>query len=161
MGTFVFDNAKGRIAQLYYEAKNLGSPRGIVVVVIKRGANLDTDLEGFTSLSALLAAAPEVTNTNYARKVITSTGTGAGLLGALTYDSTHHWMPCDIPDQQWGSFGVWVGSGDVWTDAVFCYAPDTAGADSTLIPLTCHDFPAHPDGGSAIVLPVSNFYQAA
>lgn len=147
VSSFTFQNAVGAVKQLHYEAYTLGSPRGLVVVVVNRTSAQDEDMETATTLSGLLAVSgvDEVTNPGYARHNITSGGTGQLLLSAIAYDTINAYMPADIPDQTYGSPSG-VTAGDDWTDLIVCYAPDTGGADSTFVPLTANNSPVTPDG---------------
>ena len=156
VGSFEFDLAAGRSIELYRQAKDAGSPRGLIVVAIKRASAFDEDMKPATSLANLFTLASgivdEVTNGGYVRQVITSTGTGQHLLPAYPTVSAGTYLPLDLPDQNWGA----IASGDDWTDLIICYAPDTSGADSTLIPLTCNHHPVSPDG-SVIITPIADF----
>jgi hypothetical protein len=80
----------------------------------------------------------EVTNTNYARKVLTDSD-----LSAFAPDDANDWVDLDFADQTWTS----VAAGDAWTDLVICYDSDTtAGTDANIVPLLQYDFAITPDG---------------
>lgn len=155
MADFVFNIAKGRVAELYNRVDtNDPANSALVVVAINRGAATDATMKDYDTLDALLAdvAVAEVTNTGYARKVLTDAD-----ISALTVDDTNDRMPCDIADQVWTG----VAAGDAWTDLVICYDSDTtAGTDANIVPLTCHAFAITPDG-SDITAGVSDFFRAS
>lgn len=163
MGRFVFNNAKGRVAEFYWQAKYTGSPRGIGIVPVDRGADSDPTMKTRDTLADLLGGTTnEVSNTiggdGLKRKILTSTGTGALLLPALSYDVAHAWMPCDAPDQTW----VTPSAGGAWTDLIWCYIPNVATSpDSDWLCLVCSTFAFTPDGVSNAVAGVDDFYRAA
>jgi len=140
MADLVFNIAKGRVVELYNRVQtNDGANSALIVVAVDANGETDANFRDFDDLAALLAStANEVTNTNYARKVLTDAD-----LSAISVDDTNDRFEVDIPDQTWTS----ISAGDAWTDLIICYDPDsTAGTDSTVIPLTLHDFAVTPDG---------------
>ena len=155
MADFVFNIAKGRVAELYNRVKsNDPANSALVIVAVNRGAATDATMKDYDTLSDLLgdAAVAEVTNTGYARKVLTDAD-----LAALAADDTNDRMACDTGDQTWTG----VAAGTAWTDLVFCYDSDTtAGTDANIVPLTNHTFAATPDGAD-ITAAISDFYRAS
>ena len=80
----------------------------------------------------------EVTNANYARKVLTDSD-----LAAFATDDTNNRTDLDIADQSWTS----VAAGDGWSRLVMGYDSDTTGGtDSGIIPMFMWDFVVVPDG---------------
>lgn len=156
MSDFVFNIAKGRVAELYNRVKS-NDPANSALVLVAIDANGDTDavMRDRDDLAALLGGtANEVTNTNYARKVLTDAD-----LAAMTPDDANDRMDLDIPDQTWSA----IAAGSAWTDLIICYDPDTTGGtDSSLIPLTCHDFAVTPDGSDITAqIAAAGFYRAS
>ena len=140
MSDFVFNVAKGRTRTLYDNVQtNTVANSGLVLVAINAGGVTDATLKDLDTLSAVLGtAANEVTNSGYARKVLTDTD-----LSASSVDDANDRVALDIPDQTWAA----VAAGDNWTDIVVCYDPDTTtGTDADLVPISCHDFEVTPDG---------------
>ncbi len=140
MADFVFNIAKGRVAEFYNRVKsNDPANSALIIVVIDANGDTDATMRDRDDLAALLGGtANEVTNTNYARKVLTDAD-----LAALSIDDTNDRIDLDIPDQTWAA----VAAGTAWTDVLVCYDPDTTGStDSAIIPLTCHDFAVTPEG---------------
>jgi hypothetical protein len=140
---FTFNIAKGRVGE-FYERVNGNDPSNsalIVVVLATSGLEDDSTIKDYDTLADILAAASnEVTNTNYARKTLTDAD-----LGASSVDDTNDRRDFDIADQTWSS----VAAGDGWSKLLVCYDPDTtAGTDSTLVPLTAHDFVVTPNGSN-------------
>lgn len=157
MADFVFNIAKGRVVE-YYNRVEANDPTNSALIVVVIDANGDTDatMKDRDSLSALLGGtANEVTNSNYARKVLTNTE-----LAALPApDDTNDRYDIDIDDQTWSA----VAAGDAWTDIIICYDPDTTGGDDTaIIPLTCHDFAVTPDGSDIVAqVAAAGFFRAS
>lgn len=157
MADFVFNIAKGRVVE-YYNRVEANDPANSALIVVVIDANGDTDatMKDRDSLSALLGGtANEVTNSNYARKVLTNTE-----LAALPApDDTNDRYDIDIDDQTWSA----VAAGDAWTDIIICYDPDTTGGDDTaIIPLTCHDFAVTPDGSDIVAqVAAAGFFRAS
>ena len=157
MADFVFNIAKGRVAELYnrVDSNDPANSALVIVVLATSGLEADTTLRDFDTLSAVLAGTTnEVTNTGYARKVLTDTD-----LTALAPDDTNDRMDVDIPDQTWVS----VAAGDGWSKLLVCYDGDTtAGTDANIIPLTAHDFVVTPDGNNIVAqIATAGFYRAS
>lgn len=156
MGDFVFNVAKGRVAELYNRVQtNDGANSALIIVVIDANGDTDATMKDRDDLAALLGGtANEVTNTNYARKTLTDSD-----LSAISPDDTNDRMDLDVPDQTWSA----IAAGDSWTDIIICYDPDTTGGtDSSIIPLTCHDFAVTPDGSDITAqIAAAGFFRAS
>lgn len=138
MANGVFNVSKG--IWRYY----LGLPAandGLYVVLLKSsGLVADATLADYDDLAALLAgASDEADFTNYARTLVTS--------ATITPDDPNDRVDGDIADQVWTTAGG--ASNNTLGKLIVCYDPDTtAGTDSTLIPVTYHDFTATTDGNN-------------
>lgn len=157
MADFVFNIAKGRVAEFYSRVKSNDPANSALVVVVLATSGLETDavLRDKDTLADLVSGTTnEVTNTNYARKVLTDAD-----IAALTIDDTNDRVDLDIADQTWTS----VVAGDGWSKFVVCYDSDTTGGtDANIIPLTCHDFVVTPDGSSITAqINAAGFYRAS
>lgn len=140
MSDFVFNIAKGRVAELYNRVdSNDPTNAALVIVVIDANGDTDATMRDRDTLANLLGGvANEVTNTGYSRHVLTDTD-----IVAFAPDYTNDRVDLDFPDQTWTG----VGAGDSWTDMVVCYDNDTtSGTDSSIVVLTSHDFVATPSG---------------
>src|SRR5574343_1764272 len=117
MADFIFNIAKGRIAELANRVNdNDPTNSAFILVVINAGAASDATLKDCDTLAAVLAtAADEVTNTNYARKTITSL--------TVTTDDSGDLQSVDMADQTFSA----ISAGDGWTDLLVCYDADTTG----------------------------------
>lgn len=157
MADFVFNIAKGRVVEYYNRVKsNDPTNSALVLVVIDAAGDTDATMKDRDDLAALLAGTSnEVTNTNYARKVLTD----ADLAALPAPDDTNDRFDIDLPDQTWSA----VAAGSAWTDIIVCYDSDTTGGtDSNIIPLTCHDFAVTPDGSDIVAqIAAAGFYRAS
>lgn len=156
MANFVFNIALGRVAELYNRV-DISDPTNAVLVIAVIDANGDTDatMRDRDDLAALLGGtANEVTNANYARKVLSDAD-----ITAFAPDDVNDRVDLDIPDQTWSA----VGAGTAWTDFLVCYDPDsTGGADSAIVPMTLHDFAVTPDGSDITAqIAAAGFYRAS
>lgn len=156
MADFVFNIAKGRVGELYNRVDSNDPSAGtIVVCVIDANGDTDATMKDQDTFSALIGGtANEVTNTNYARKVLTDSD-----LAAISVDDTNDRFDYDIPDQTWTS----VAAGTAWTDIVICYDPSSSGVTTTvMVPLTLHDFAVTPDGSSITAqINAAGFFRAS
>lgn len=147
--------ALGRVAELYNRVdSNDPANSALIVVVIDANGDTDATMRDRDDLSALLGGtANEVTNTNYARKVLTDAD-----IVAFAPDDTNDRVDLDIPDQTWTG----VAAGTAWTDILICYDNDTTtGTDANIIPLTLHDFAVTPDGSDITAqIATAGFYRA-
>lgn len=155
MGDFLFNIARGRGGEFYYRVDNNDPANSALVIVVLASAGIETDavLKDQDDLATILAASPEATNTNYARKTLTDSS-----LSAYTPDDTNDWLYLDCADQTWSSVGV----GDVWAKLLVCYDSDTTGGtDSSIVPWLAFDFAWTPDGTDITwIVPALGFYRS-
>ena len=157
MADFVFNVAKGRVAEFANRVKSNDPANSALVVVVLATAGLESDatlIDKDTLADVVSGTTNEVTNTNYARIVLTDAD-----LSAIAADDTNDRMDIDIPDPAWTS----VAAGDGWSKILICYDSDTtSGTDANIIPLTCHDFVVTPDGSNITAqVPAAGFYRAS
>jgi len=135
---FVFNIAKGRVAELFNRVdSNDPTNSAIIVVPVDRGAATDATLKDLDTLSAVLGSVTERTTGGWTRKTLTDAD-----LAAIAVDDTNDRMPATIPAVLWSA----VTAGAV-TDLVFCYDSDTiSGTDANIVPLVMSAFPITPDG---------------
>ncbi|HMV74409.1 MAG TPA: hypothetical protein PKB00_07565 [Microthrixaceae bacterium] len=138
MSDFVFNIAKGRVAELFNRVdSNDPTNSAIIVVPVDRGAATDATLKDLDTLSAVLGSVTERTTGGWTRKTLTDAD-----LAAIAVDDTNDRMPATIPAVLWSA----VTAGAV-TDLVFCYDSDTtSGTDANIVPLVMSAFPITPDG---------------
>jgi hypothetical protein len=154
MADFVFNVAKGRV-RTYYDNVDGNSPANsalIVVLLESSGLEADATLKDYDDLSALLAGASNE-QTTMGRKTLTDTD-----LSASAQDDTNDRLDLDIPDQTWSA-----ATGNAVGKLLVCYDPDTTtGTDTTLVPLTAHDFSITPDGSDVTAqIAASGFFRAS
>lgn len=156
MANFVFNIAKGRVAELYNRV-DTADPANAALIILVIDANGDSDatmLDRDTIGALTGGTANEVTNTDYARKSIV----GAAL-SAFAPDDANDRVDLDIADQTFTG----VDAGDAWTDLIIAYDSDTTGGDDTnIVPLTLHDFAVTPDGSDITAqIAAAGFYRAS
>ena len=145
MANQVFNVALGRTVELYNNVR-AGTPstaRLVVMVLSTTGLESDAILKDkITFADVLSGTTDEVTNTGYARKILTSADIPAWS-GHEPDQSGNKW-DLDIPDQTWLAVSTAPPS---WSRLVVGYDPTSNGVTNTLIiPLTSHDFVVTPDG---------------
>lgn len=143
MSDFVFNIAKGRVAEFFNRVdSNDPANSAIVIVPVDRGAATDATLKDLDTLSSVLGSVTERSTSGWSRLTLTDTD-----LSALAVDDTNDRMPATIPAASWA--GPTAGA---VTDLVICYDSDTtAGTDANIIPLTMHAFAITPDGSQVQV----------
>ncbi len=159
MADFVFNIAKGRVAELYNRVDTDDPANSALVIVLLATSGLEADatLKDLDTLSALVAGATnEATNTGYARKVLTQAD-----LAAFAADDTNDRVDLDIPDQTWTGVAN-DGTGAI-SKLVVCYDNDTTGGtDANIIPLVCLDFAVTPDGSDITAqINAAGFFRAS
>lgn len=156
MSDGTFNISKGRVVEFYNRVKsNDPATSGFILLLLTANETEDT-LNNYDDLASLLAAAgnTEATHTNYARKVLTD----ADIAALPAPDDDNNRRDLDLPDQTWAA----LGAGSATTKAILCYAPDTGGADNTLIPVNHYDYAITPDGSDAeLKFNAAGFHRAA
>lgn len=146
MADGVFNIAKGQAVELV--ENNADS----LVVLLLKANESEADLIDHDDVSSLLGAAgnDEADFTNYGRKT--------GISETVTIDDTDDEATIDAPDQTWSSAG---GTTDnTLTKAIV--AVQTGADDTTLIPLTHHDFSVTTDGTDlTLEFHADGFYRAS
>ena len=146
MANFVFNIAKGKAA--YYATLPAANDSLVAVPLLTTGLESDSVLMDYDNLSLILAASNDE-QTTMGRKTLT------GVTSVV--DDTNDRVNADCADITWTG-----ASGSAISKLLICYQPDTASADTDIIPLSAHDFVVTPNGGdiSALIDPLG-FYQAS
>ncbi len=157
MADFVFNIAKGRVVEFVNRVDSNDPTNSVLVIAVLATSGLETDavLKDKADLAAVVSGATnEVTNSGYARKVLTDSD-----VATIAVDNTNDRFDVDIPDQTWTA----VAAGDGWSKLLVCYDSDsTGGADSAIIPLTSHDFAVTPDGSDITAqIAAAGFFRAS
>lgn len=157
IGNFVFNQAKGRTVELHNRVNDNDPANSALILVVLAETGLESDdvLKDYDTLSALLAGASnEVTNTGYARIVLTDTA-----LTAPTVDDTTDTVTLTFATQTTAS----ITAGDSWRKLLICYDSDTTGGtDANIIPMYGYDLlinsAAVVPAGTTIVISLPNGY---
>lgn len=136
MSSFTFDIALGREVEFHYRVNDSDPTNAALVLVVldESGLEVDNVLRTYATLATLLAAAnDEVTNTGYARKVLTDAD-----IGAATPDTTTHRTTLELTTDV--QVFTTISAGDSWRKLLLCYDNDsTGGSDANIIPVTAYD----------------------
>lgn len=151
MAQFSFDIALGREVELYNRVNSNDPTNSALVLAVLANSGLESDatLRTKATLAAVVAGTTnEVTNTGYARIVLTDAD-----LAAYTVDTTNHKIVLPLADQTFAT----ISAGDLWRKLVVAYDPDTtAGTDADIVPICAHDIlvngvAAIPNGNDIII----------
>ena len=145
MAGFSFNVALGREVELYNRVNDSDPTNAVFVLLVLASSGLETDadLKDYDTLSALLASTNnEVTNTGYARKVLTDAN-----IAAYTVDDDDDSITLELVDQTFAT----ISAGDSWRKALLCYDSDsTGGTDANIIPVKAFDV-IDPETGAAVI----------
>jgi hypothetical protein len=159
MADGVFHIAKGKVIGYHDRvANNDPANSALILVLLKDTPEADATLEDYDTLAALLAGAnTEADFTNYgtrqaAPKILVDTD-----ITASAPDDTNNWQQVDIPDRTWSAAGGTLDN--TLAKLIICYDPDTTtGNDTTLVPLTHHDFTPTTNGNDLVLQIGANGY---
>lgn len=152
MADFVFNIAKGRVAEFYTRVNDNdpSTARLVIVPLESSGLEAQSALEDSVSMAEVLDGTTNE-QTTMGRKYLTDAE-----LGVLLPDTTNNWMDADIPDIVWSA-----ATGNAVGAIVIGYDPATS-ADSAIIPLTHHTFAVTPDGSDITAqINAEGFYRAS
>lgn len=156
MANFVFNIAKGRVAEYYNRVENNDPAASALIVVVLAASGLETQavLQDKDDLAAVVSGATdEVTGTGWNRKTLTD----VELASFPAPDDTNDRYAVQVPTFNWTPSVGAVTSASL----LVCYDADTAaGTDANIIPLTHHDFAVIPDGNQ-VVVSVGDFFRAS
>jgi hypothetical protein len=159
MADFVFNIAKGRVAEFYYRIDNNDPANSafIVALVASSGVESDATLKDKDDFSALVSGATDfATNTGASRKTLTDAD-----LSAFAPDDTNDRVDLDIPDQTWTAVAN-DGTGAISDIAIGYDSDTTGGTDSGIVPCTFHDFSVTPDGSDITAqIAAAGFFRAS
>lgn len=134
MANFSFDIALGREVELHNRVNDSDPTNAAFILLVLALTGLEDDevLRTYALVSTMLAASNnEVTNANYARKILTDVD-----IAVPTVNTTLHKVTVLLPNQTFTAIGV----GDTWAKAVLAYDNDsTGGTDANHIPVCAWD----------------------
>lgn len=151
METFVFNVAKGRVAEFVHRVDSNDPANSALIVVPLSVGGTQAQGQDFNNLASLLADAAwdEMTTGGWVRKTLTD-----AQISDITVDTANNVVYAALPDIVYTTpTGAIVG-------VVICYDSDTtSGTDTNIIPMTAHAI-AFTGAGSNVTLHASNFYEA-
>lgn len=152
MADFVFNIAKGRVAEFYnrVDSNDPSTSRLVIVPLEASGLESQANLIDSASMAEVLDGTTNEQST-MGRKYLTDAE-----ISALAPDYANDRMDVDIPDITWtGATGNALGA------IVIGYDPNSS-ADSAIIPLTHHTFAVTPDGSDIVAqIAAAGFYRAS
>lgn len=139
MADFVFNIAKGQIA--WYAGLTGGANDALIVMPLETsGLETDAVLKDLDTFTAVVAGTTNE-QTTMGRKTVSASIT-------VTVDDTNDRVDIDMPDLTWTA-----ATGNAISKLVVGYDNDTtAGTDANIVPMTCHDFVATPDGTDLVAV---------
>jgi hypothetical protein len=152
MAAFVFNIAKGRVAELYKRVKDNDPANSAFIVVPLELSGLEADdvLIDKDTLSDVLSGA-----TNEQAGMGRKTLTDADLAAFPSPDDTNDRLQLSLPAITWAA-----AAGNAVGAILVCYDSDTtAGTDANIVPLVKWDVSLTPDGSNAS-LASAVFYQS-
>ncbi len=153
MANIVFNQAKGRVVELYNRVKSNDPANSalILVPIETTGLEADATLIDVDTLTALLAGTTNE-QTTMGRKVPTD----ADLAALPAPDDANDRYDVSLPTVTWTA-----ATGNAISKIAVCYDSDTTtGTDANIIPLTMFDFSLVPDG-SDIQMTGGVFFRAS
>jgi hypothetical protein len=147
--------SKGREVEFYNRVvTNDPTNSALIMFVLASGGDALATLQDYDTLSAVLAGpSNEVTNSGYARKVLTNAD-----LAAWAPDDTNNWTLLVLPLQTFTT----IGAGDTWDIVGIGYDNDaTGGTDANIVPVTFAELryqgtAISPPGGGNVIVDYSN-----
>lgn len=151
MANFVFNIAKGRVAEYANRVKQNDPATARLVIIPLETAGLETqaNLEDSVSITEVLDGATNEQAT-MGRKFLSDADAIA-----LNPDYPNNRMDVDLPDITWSG-----ATGNAISALVIGYDPNSS-ADGAIIPLTHHDFVVTPDGSDIVAqIAAAGFFRA-
>jgi hypothetical protein len=154
VASYVFNISRGHIAEMYSRI-TLNDPNTSAFVVSLLQANEAVGtLVDHDTLASLLAANTIATFTNYVRK----SATDSNLAALPAPDDSNDKLVLQFPSQTWLNAGG--ATNNNLTMAIISYAPDVAGADSTIIPCVAYDYVTTTNGTDITISWPNGFWQS-
>lgn len=139
MANIVFNQAKGRIVELYSRVKSNDPANSAIILIPVETAGLESDanLVDSDSVTEVFDGATNE-QTTMGRKTLTD----ADLAALPAPDDTNDRYEVSLPTVTWPA-----AAGNAISKILVAYDPDTtAGTDANIIPLTMFDFAQTPSG---------------
>lgn len=144
MANYVFNIAKGRVAEFFNRVDSNDPTNSAIILVPLSASGTEAEAQDYDTLTATLAGtANEQTSGGWVRKTLTDAD-----LAAISVDDTNNRMPATLPQVTWTA----PTAGNNTTGLLICYDSDTgAGTDANIIPLVHCDFVVTADGNDVIL----------
>lgn len=155
MANFVFNIAKGRIVEFYNRAENNDPTNSALILVPLSQSGTAAQGQDLDDLAAVEADAnfAERTTGGWVRKTLES----VQLVSLPAADDVNDRYAVALPSVTWTA----PAAGNNTTGLLVCYDSDTtSGTDSSIIPLTHHDFAVTTDGNDVVSNAV-DFFRAS
>lgn len=140
MASFVFNGAKGRVAE-YFERVDLNEPANSALVIIPlKVGDTEANLQDMDTVTEVLAGTPDEQTEGWSRKTLTDAD-----IGPANYapDDTNNRGQASLPEVKWTT----PTSGKNTVALLVAYDSDTTGGtDANLVPLLYLDFAVTADG---------------
>lgn len=164
MANFVFNVARGRM-RIFFDAIDTNSTAVlpgtgltssatstfVIVLLETTGLEADATLADYDNLSLLIAGTSNE-QTNQARKTLDDT-----VIGPSGETDATNVLDLDIPDIVYTAL-----AGNAISKLLVCFRAATADADTSIIPLTAHDFVVTPDGTDVTAqIAATGFYRSS
>ena len=158
MANIQFNNAKGRIVELYNRVESSDPNNAVFHVHLLKAAEADAVLEDYDDFAALILAAGNTSAdfVNYA--VVTWSDVELAALPAP--DDTGNTYDLTFPDLVYTD----AGAGNTLAKVVICYDADSASGtnvDSSVIPLMAFDYTGVTDGSTITLQFPADAFSAA
>lgn len=153
MANYVFNIAKGRVVEFYNRVKsNDPAASRLVLVPLSASGSID-EAQDYDNLTAVLnGTANEQTAGGWVRKPLTD----ADLAAFPAPNDTDNRYDVQLPSVTWTG----PAAPNNTTGLLVCYDASGSGPDSSVIPLTHHDFVVTADGND-VILNVGDFLRAS
>ena len=154
MADYVFNIAKGRVAEYYNRVENNDPSTSALVLIPLSAQGSEAEAQDYDDVTAVLGGtSDEQTGGGWVRKVLTDTQ----LAAFPAPDDGNNRYGVAVPSVTWTA----PTAGSNTTGLLIAYDADTGtGTDSNLIPLTSHTFTVTADGND-VVLNVGDFFRAS
>jgi hypothetical protein len=150
--TFVFNIAKGRVAEFVHRVKVNDPANSALILVPLSAGDTEANAQDADTLTDAIATAMNEAAGDWGRKTITDATAG---FSDITVDDSGNLMPASLPSITWTAPTTNI------VGLLVCYDADTtSGGDSNVTPLTSHVLNVTGDGND-VVLNAGIFFQAS
>lgn len=149
---FVFNIAKGRVAEFYNRVESNDPANSAIILIPCSAGDTEANAQDADTVTAALATAiNEQTTGSWVRKTLTNTE----LAAFPAPNDTDNRYDVPLPAV------VWTAPSAATTHLLVAYDADTTGGtDADLVPLTFHEFVNAGTGSVDVTLNAGNFFQA-